>query len=241
MLVPNPLGEFLVAAAHAPTPPSSANRRLRVLIGVLGALLLVALVIIVVLWPRPVAAPTASETARPVPSASPAPVTPTPGPSPTGSLAPGTPRPTECEELYSPAMVEAFDPLVLNPEWLNDPEESLEIGPADDQLSELIDENESLECIWTTAEGGSDAGVVTAVVWVDPDEREAAADRLDELGYDCFEEREGLRCVTEETTEEGTFGESHFLRDGIWLSTQYGNAGPAGYTLDMVDNLWPDD
>ena len=221
------------------------------IIGVLGALLLVALVVIVILVTRLSATPDGSDAARPLPTSSPAPVTPIPSPSPTGSsgssptptgsLAPGTPRPTDCAELYSPAMVEAFGNLVLNPDWLNDPEEELNIGPADEQLSELIDENESLECVWTTAEGGSDAGVATAVVWVDPDEREAAAARLEELDYDCFEEREGLRCVTEETTEEGTFGESHFLRDGIWLATQYGNAGPAGYTLDMVDNLWPDD
>lgn len=241
MLGAKSLGEILVAAAHAPTPPSPTNRRLRVLIGTLGALLLVAIVTIVVLWPRPVAAPTASETARPVPSDSPAPATPSPAPSPTGSLAPGTPRPTECEELYSPAMVEAFGNLVLNPNWLDDPDEDLRVGPADEQLQNLIDDNESLECVWTTAKGGSDVGVATALVWVDPDEREATAERLDELGFDCFDEREGLRCITEETTEEGSFGESHFLRDGIWLSTQYGNAGPAGYTLDMVNNLWPDD
>ncbi|MGY4858108.1 hypothetical protein [Cryobacterium sp. AP23] len=226
-----------MGAAHAPTPPSPANRRLRVLVGVLGGLLLVAIVLIVVLWPRPAATPTASDAPRPVPSSTPAPITPTP----TTSLALGTPRPTDCEELYSPAMVEAFGNLVLNPDWLDNPDENLNIRPADEQLSELIDQNDSLECIWTTAEGGSDVGVATAVVWVDPDEREAAADRLDELGFDCFDEREGLRCTTEETTDEGFVGESHFLRDGIWLSTQYANAGPAGYTLDIVDNLWPDD
>jgi hypothetical protein len=200
-------------------------------------LLLVAIVLIVVLWPRPAATPTASDAPRPVPSSTPAPITPTP----TTSLAPGTPRPTDCDELYSPAMVEEFGNLVLNPDWLDNPDENLTIRPADEELSDLIDQNDSLECIWTTAEGGSDVGVATAVVWVDPDEREAAADRLDELGYDCFDEREGLRCTTEETTDEGFSGESHFLRDGIWLSTQYANAGPAGYTLDIVDNLWPDD
>jgi hypothetical protein len=228
-----------LGAAQVPTPPSPANSRLRVLVGVLGGLLAVAVVFIVVLWPRPAHTPTASDAPRPVPSNSPAPLTPTP--TPTGSAEPGTPRPTDCAELYSPAMVAALGDLDLNPEWLDEPGEELRIGPADDDLRNLIEENDSLRCIWTTAEGASDAGVVTAVVWVDANERAEAAERLDELGYNCYQERQGLRCVTEVTTSEGTFGESHFLRDGVWLSTQYSNAGPVGYTLDVVDNLWPDD
>jgi hypothetical protein len=222
-----------------PQPPSPANRRLRVLVAVLGALLLVAIVMIVVLWPRPAFTPTATDAPRPTPSSIPAPITATP--TPTASLPPGTPRPTECADLYSPAMVDAFGDLELNPDWLDDPGEELGIGPADEELRELIEQNDSMRCIWTTAEGASDAGVVTAVVWVDEDTREDVADRLEDLDYNCFPEREGLRCVTEVSSDEGTFGESHFVRDGIWLSTQYANAGPAGYTLDIVDNLWPDD
>jgi hypothetical protein len=230
-----------LGAAEPSTSPSPANRRLRVLVGVLGGLLAVAVVFIVVLWPRPAHTPTASDAPRPVPSNSPAPLTPTPTPTPTGSAEPGAPRPTDCAELYSPAMVAALGDLELNPEWLDEPGEELRIGPADDDLRNLIEENDSLRCIWTTAEGASDVGVVTAVVWVDANERTEATERLDVLGYNCYQERQGLRCVTEVTTTEGTFGESHFLRDGVWLSTQYSNAGPAGYTLDMVDNLWPDD
>jgi hypothetical protein len=232
-----------LGAAQVPTPPSPANSRLRVLVGVLGGLLAVAVVFIVVLWPRPAHTPTASDAPRPVPSNSPAPLTPTLTPTPTATAAaePGTPRTTDCAELYSPAMVAALGDLDLNPEWLDEPGEELRIGPADDDLRNLIEENDSLRCIWTTAEGASDVGVVTAVVWVDANERAEATERFDELGYNCYQERQGLRCVTEVTTTEGTFGESHFLRGGVWLSTQYSNAGPAGYTLDMVDNLWPDD
>jgi hypothetical protein len=226
-----------LGAAETPTPPSPADRRLRVLVGVLGTLLAIAVVFIVVLWPRPAATPTFTDAARPVPSSTPAPITPAPATSPP----PGTRLPTECTDLYSPAMVAAFGDLQLNPDWLNDPGEELRIGPADDGLRELAEEKNPLRCIWTTPEGASDAGLVTAVVPVDADERAEVTGRLDELGYNCYQERQGLRCVTEVTTNEGTFGESHFLRDGIWLSTQYSNAGPAGYTLDIVDNLWPDD
>jgi hypothetical protein len=228
-----------LGAAETPPPPPPASRRLRVLVVVLGALLVVAVVLIVVLWPRPAFTPTATQAPRPTPTTTPAPVTATP--TPTVSLPPGTPRPTDCAELYSPAMVAAFGDLELNPDWLDDPDEELRIGPADEELRELIEQNDSLRCIWTTAEGASDVGVVTAVVWVDDDTRDEVTERLEDLDYTCYPEREGLRCVTETNTDEGTFGESHFLRDGIWLSTQYSNAGPSGYTLDIVDNLWPDD
>ena len=37
---------------------------------------------------------------------------------------------------------------------------------------------------------------------------------------------------------DGAYGVSHFLRAGIWLATKYTNAGPLGYTQDIIDNLW---
>ncbi len=54
----------------------------------------------------------------------------------------------------------------------------------------------------------------------------------------CYDELGGLRCVTETTGDGGVVGESHFVRDGIWLATRYVNSGPDGYTHDIVANLW---
>lgn len=59
------------------------------------------------------------------------------------------------------------------------------------------------------------------------------------VGYSCFDELEGTRCVTEtEPTPDGQSGESHFFRDGIWIATLWINAGPDGYTHDIVAALF---
>ncbi|TFB48427.1 hypothetical protein [Cryobacterium tagatosivorans] len=176
--------------------------------------------------------------ARPVPS-SPAtalPITPTPTPVPDD----GTPRPAGCDELYSPSMVEAMGDLVLNPAWSAAPGTEVLYGTDDAQLRGIIDTAEHLNCIWGTAEGGSDTGLVTDLVWVTPEQSATVKARLDEAGLRCYEELEGLRCIAQETAEAGTFGESHFLRDGIWLATKYTNAGPDGYTHDIIGNVWKD-
>ena len=34
------------------------------------------------------------------------------------------------------------------------------------------------------------------------------------------------------------WGESHFIRDGIWIATKWVNASPDGYTHDMVTTIF---
>ncbi|WEO76796.1 hypothetical protein BJQ94_15760 [Cryobacterium sp. SO2] len=236
-----------MGAAHSPAPPP-ANRRLWVIIGVLAALLALAVIIIGVLWARGAPTPAATGGARPTPSATAAPSiaepsapsTGTASPAPGSSAAPGTPRPASCDELYSPEMVAAFGDMVLNPAWLDDPELDMKIGEDDPVLQGVIDANDSLLCQWAKPEGPSGAGVSTTVVWVDAADSATVQAHLADRGDDCFDQQGGLRCTTETFTEEGYFGESHFLRDGIWLATEYSSAGPEGYTLDMVDSLWPE-
>jgi hypothetical protein len=77
---------------------------------------------------------------------------------------------------------------------------------------------------------------------VDAAEQAAVTDRLKELNYSCYDELQGRRSVIEREVDSdlvGFVGESHFLRDGLWLATHYVNGGPEGYTHDMVNNLWP--
>ncbi|PXA68709.1 hypothetical protein CTB96_19220 [Cryobacterium arcticum] len=217
-------------------------------IGVLAALLALAVIIIIgVLWARGASTPAATEAARPTPSATapPTPAGPTASNSGTpaasgSSAAPGTPQPGSCDELYSPEMVAAFGDMVLNPAWLDDPELDMKIGEDDPVLEGVIDANDSLLCQWAKPEGPSGAGVSTTLVWVDAADSATVEDHLRDRGDSCSEQEGGLRCTTEGSNDEGYFGESHFLRDGIWLATEYSNAGPDGYTLDMVNNLWPE-
>jgi len=227
-----------MGAAHS-QPPHPARSRLWVVLGVLAALFTVAALAVGVFWPRSDLTPAATEAARPTPSVTAPPGTPTPTPTPGSSAAPGTPRPASCTDLYSPEMVAAFGSMVLNPAWMDDPGLGLRIGADDPVQQDIIDANDSLLCQWGMPEGPSAAGVSTVVVWVDAEDSATIQAHLVDRGDTCFEQQGGLRCTSESTTEEGYSGESHFLRDGIWLATKYTNAGPVGYTLDIVNKLWP--
>ena len=239
-----------MGADQSPAPPP-ADRRLRVLVGVLAALLAVAVIVVGVLWARGATTPVATEAARasaspvpsPSPSGTPAPTaSDRPGTAPPGSTAtPGTPRPSSCDELYSDEMVDAFGTMVLNPAWLDDPDLDMKIGEDDPVLQAVLDDNDYLLCQWAMPEGPSGAGVNTTVAWVAAEDSTLVEAHLRDRGDSCSEQQEGLRCTTQGSNDEGYFGESHFLRDGIWVATEYSNAGPEGYTRDIVNNLWPDE
>ena len=226
-----------MGSAEQPTPPAPRDRRLWALIVVLAVLLAAAVILLGALWPRGSGTPDAGNAARPVPSVTASPVTPTQTPRP--SRAPGTPNPPDCAALYSARMVAAFGDLVLNPAWTENPNADLGLGTEDPELLAILQENDHLTCRWASPDGPSDSGVNTSVVWVTDAESASIEDRLLELDFSCYPERSGERCVTENSTDDGTFGESHFLRGSIWLATAYSNAGPSGYTIDIVDNLWP--
>lgn len=227
------------------------NHRMRMIVAVFAALVASALIIIGLFWARTGLTPAAGDTRPAVasvpstaqpPSPSVPPAESTPAAQGATVTVAAAPLPASCEQLYSAELVNTLTAgnLALNPARLNNPGEELRITLTDEQLRNLLDQNESLQCVWTTAEGGSGVGIVTAVVLVDPAERDSAADRFRALGYNCFDERDGLRCETEVSNVDGTFGESHFLRDDLWLATQYGDQPlPEGYTLDIINNLWP--
>ena len=47
-----------------------------------------------------------------------------------------------------------------------------------------------------------------------------------------------VRCIDQHEAEAGAWGESHFLREGVWIATGWVNAGPNGYTHDMVTTIF---
>lgn len=200
--------------------------------GIVTALVLLAAVT-VVFAPTPATAPDAAAAARPVPASPPAPA-PVTRPAP----APGTPTPASCDDIYSDEMVDAFGDLTLNPGWTTDPAADAQNGTDDPDLSAIVQASDHLTCRWANPAGPSDTGVATNLVWVTPVQATAVTDRLLVLGLNCYEELDGLRCITETESEDGRFGQSHFVRGGIWLATQWSNAGPDGYTHDIVATLW---
>lgn len=214
-----------------------------VILGAVGGVLLITAVVLLVVWNLGANSPGADEsTGRPVPGSSSTPVALEPSSAPTSTAVadPNMPHPSSCEELYSPAMVDAFGSLVLNPEWTAAPDSGVHDGTNDLELVSIINSAEHLTCAWGNEAGGSGTGLTTNLVWVTPELAAAAKARLDAAGFTCYDELSGVRCLTETTSEEGTWGESHFIRDGIWLATKFVNAGPDGYTHDMVANVWGD-
>ena len=169
--------------------------------------------------PRPVPAATSTATPRP-------------------PIVPGTPTPTSCDQLYSPEMMARFGDLVLNPGWSAGLPVGVAEGAQDPQLVGVITSTTHLTCRWAAPDAPGDTGLDTSVVWVTPEQTTAVTTQLTALGFDCFEERAGVRCVSETDSGGLLVGESHFLRDGLWLATRYTNIAPAGYTHDIIDTLW---
>ncbi|WP_146068123.1 hypothetical protein [Cryobacterium sp. M96] len=135
-------------------------------------------------------------------------------------------------------MVEALGDLTLNPVWSQDPDAGVSHGTDNAELRVQIDALDHLTCVWASPYGGSDTGIITTVVWVTPEQSAAVEARLVANGLECFTQSEGRRCVIQTNTADGAFGESHFLRGGIRLATKYTNAGPLGYTQNIIENLW---
>jgi hypothetical protein len=229
-------------AAGPVSASAMTRRRMWVLLGAVGSLLVIALVVVLIVWRGGASTPDAAEApGRPQPHASPAPLALAAAPEPAPAPVPDGPRPSTCDELYSPAMVDAFDGLVLNPAWVAEENSGVNRGSEVPELIALIDTTgEHLTCVWANENGGSGLGLTTEVVWVTPEQSAEVQGRLAAAGMNCYEELGGMRCLIEATNDGELSGESHFLRDGIWLATSYFNAGPDGYTHDIIANVWAD-
>ncbi len=135
-------------------------------------------------------------------------------------------------------MLAEFDQLVLNPEWSKVAGEATLYGTDDQQLQLLIDAGGPLVCLWGGDNGGGDVGLTTSVVSVDSAGETAVEARLGALNFSCYEQLRGLRCVMSQSSEDAMTGESHFLRDGLWVATKWVNFAPESYTESVVESLW---
>jgi hypothetical protein len=227
------------------TPPSTApnRRRLWFVLAAVGGLAVVILIVVLVVWRGGAAAPHAgASTARPVPSTSSAPVQllpATPVPTVTDAAPAGPRHPSSCADIYTTDWASALAPLVLNPAWAEDPASGVHSGTDDAGLATVLEATATVTCMWGKASGGGDVGITTNVaVLTEPQQADVTA-RMKGVGYSCYDELKGLRCVTETHDEAGSWGESHFVREGLWLATKWVNASPEGYTHDMVNTVFP--
>ena len=221
--------------AHGTPTITSGRQWVMLILGGLVTVLVIAAAVWVVSTPWPANTPEVTPQGRPAPTATPEPA---PVTAPIAVVAPGTPKPASCDLIYSPAMVAAFGDLVLNPPWTTEPGADVRDGAEDPGLLSVINASEHLSCRWVSPVGPSGTGLATNVVWVTEEQAAAVEARLRALGMECYEELEGLRCITETTTDTDNYGQSHFLRGGIWLATVWVNVAPDGYTHDMVNTIW---
>ncbi|MGO4691312.1 hypothetical protein [Glaciibacter sp. 2TAF33] len=151
-------------------------------------------------------------------------------------------HPSSCAEIYTTDWAAQLSPLlVLNPAWTQDPAGgAIRYRGEDDGLETVLEATTSVTCIWAKASGGGDVGLTTNVAEITETQQASVTERMSGLGYSCFEEIKGLRCVTEVTADGSSWGESHFLREGLWFATKWVNTSPEGYTHDIVGTVFGD-
>lgn len=156
-----------------------------------------------------------------------------PQPSETAAAAPVItgPNPQSCDQVYSTRMfaaLEAGGPL--NDETLA--EEPASETPA---IAALLTDLPGLRCTWGQA---GEFSIITEVKQVTAEQSAEALAALRAADFSCYAEAGGTRCVLQDDSEGGSQGQSHFLRENIWLATDWLNWPQAGYTADMVRTLW---
>lgn len=181
------------------------------------------------------AAATAGPTSAPpltATDAATAPMTEAPAPPAVES---GVVIPGSCDGIYTRDWSADFAPLVLNPAWTETPDSGVRFGSRDEFAVAMLESTTVVTCKWGSPNGASDRGVTTNVARIDPRRAAEVTAHFETVGYRCYEELDGMRCVTEtEPSPDGQAGESHFLRDDVWVATLWVNAGPDGYTHDIV-------
>ncbi|WP_159599933.1 hypothetical protein [Agromyces humi] len=142
--------------------------------------------------------------------------------------------PPDCAGMYTKDWSADMNGFVLNPAWAADPS-NLQYGSRDDGLVTVLEATKLLTCKWASPNGGTDRGITTNVASLTPEQQASTIAHAQASGFDCYQELGGTRCVTETApSADGQSGESHFLRDGVWIATVWINLQPDGYTHDMV-------
>jgi hypothetical protein len=228
-----------MSSDKTPITPAARKRVGLALLTVAGTVLLVAVIVVLVVWRGGATAPNASgATDRPQPSNSTGPIQLGPAtPVPTDAAPADSRIPADCMSLYTTDWSASLEPLVLNPAWTTQAENGPWIA-TDSTLSSQLQAATVLTCNWASPVGGSGQGIITNVAAIAADNQEQLIASIGSLGFTCYDELEGLRCIWEKNDDGTALGESHFIRDGIWLATKWIEVSPDGYTHDMVNTIF---
>jgi hypothetical protein len=179
---------------------------------------------------------------HPEPIATPAAATASPASTP--AVAGGLP--TSCDALYSPALrkfVSPDDSLALNPDWKSGPGtvRSTErgYGSYDATVAGVLSTDPGLICDWAPPVGPSNLFLTTQVRHVDEATQAAVLARMKKIDAACTPYLDGDWCVMNTPDGNGALvGESQFFRNGVWLASDWYDAGPESYTAEMVKSLF---
>jgi hypothetical protein len=217
-----------------------ASRRPRTLLIVAASALVIAVVALVVVLTLPAPSSESAEPAaatRPAPSAEPSPsavAVPTPEPVRDERI------PTDCAAIYTFDWSSTFAPgYALNPAWSTADGAPAQFGTDDAGALPILQETSQLTCAWLPPEGGDGrVGLVTSVASLDEAQTAAVIAAYQAAGMECYEEQGGTRCIAEWQGVAGSAGESHFIREGLWIATRWDGPAVSGYTLDIVTQLF---
>lgn len=190
--------------------------------------------------PRPTASSGAAASSTPGASAA-SPLTSTPGA-----------LPASCDDLFTPGLRERMSPdgsLALNPAWLQEPGNERKAdngyGTLDPVLAQTLSTDPGLVCDWTAPSGPGDAFLITQVRAADAATQQSALARMEELaadpasGWTCIDYDQGRWCLVNTNDGKGNIrGESQFFRDGMWIASDWVNAGPEGYTSLLLQRIF---
>jgi hypothetical protein len=163
----------------------------------------------------------------------------TPTPSATTAFVEGLP--TSCEAFYSGLenFVSDDGALVLNPAWKSGPGvPRSSYGTYDPSLDGPLSQSPGLICDWAPSAGPSDTFLTTQIRRVDEATRQAAFARMNQLGWSCGQAYDGRWCVTNDSHTGRSIGESQYFGHGIWLASNWNNAGPETYTPELLKRLF---
>ena len=220
------------AASGGPPPPRA--KALPLAIGIGSLLVIGATVIAALLRPFEMESGTSATNTPRVPAA------PSSSPSPSTVPAPAdfAMLPDDCGDLYGAAMEGEFERngMHINAVWTG--ARDAPAGSTDPELLALMRGKASLDCFWLDETGGTKKAVLTVATEPGVETTDAVAARLSALGFAHQRDRGGVRYYVETREAGETRGESHFLRDGVWLATNWYGFGPWGYTGHMAENVF---
>lgn len=205
-----------------------------------AVVLVIAVVVVLVILLAP---PPADESAEPAAASRPSPAEPL-APSPVAVPEPEPVRdpriPADCTAIYTTDWSGAFAPdYALNPAWSTAEGAPALFGTGDGTALPVLQETSQLTCGWLPPDAGDGTvGLVTNIAVVDEAQTATAIGAYQAAGMDCYEESGGTRCVGEWAGIAGSAGESHFIREGLWIATRWDGPAVSGYTADIIAQIF---